>query len=102
MKMRATLKLNNAGAARNAIARKSLSSSQRSNPLTVVSLQDAPDHKNFPVACSLEGVIAISTNFELFLAKGGKNDGGTILRRDCHRRGPGRKAALDGFSESWA
>jgi hypothetical protein len=40
------LKLNNSGAARNAVAGKTISSSQRSNPLTVVSLLDAPDHKN--------------------------------------------------------
>jgi transmembrane protein TMEM174 (potassium channel) len=46
MKMRATLKLNNSGAARNAVAGKTISSSQRSNPLTVVSLLDPPDHKN--------------------------------------------------------
>ena len=48
MKMRAMLKLNNACAARSAVAGKSISSSQRSNPLTVVSLLDAPDHKNVP------------------------------------------------------
>ena len=48
MKMRARLKLNNSGAARNAVAGKTISSSQRSNPLTVVSLLDAPDHKNVP------------------------------------------------------
>ena len=48
MKMRATLKLNNVGAARNAVAGKSISSSQCSSPLTVVSLLDSPDHKNVP------------------------------------------------------
>jgi hypothetical protein len=48
MKMRARLKLNNSGAARNAVAGKTISSSQRSNPLTVVSLLDPPDHKNVP------------------------------------------------------
>jgi hypothetical protein len=46
MKMWAGLKLNNSGAARNAVAGKTISSSQRSNPLTVVSLLGAPDHKN--------------------------------------------------------
>ena len=67
MKMRATLKLNNSGAARNAVAEKSISSSQRPNRLTLVSLPDGPDHKNGPVACSLEGgAIAISMNLKLF------------------------------------
>jgi hypothetical protein len=69
MKMRATLKLNNSGA----VAGKTMSLSQRSNPLTLVSLLDAPDHKNVPVACSLEGAIAIGTNVEIVLAEEGKN-----------------------------
>ena len=42
MKMRATMKLDNAGAARNTVA-----------------------GRTFAVACSLEGAIAISTNLEL-------------------------------------
>jgi hypothetical protein len=60
MKMRATLKLDNAGATHNAVVGKSISSSRRSNPLTVVSFLEAPDHKNVKAA------IAISTNLELF------------------------------------
>ena len=60
MKMRTTLKLNNADAARNAVAGKSISSSQRSNPLTVVSLMAAPDYNNVKAA------VAPSTILELF------------------------------------
>jgi len=66
MKMRATLKLNKTSGVPNAVAGKSISSSQRSNPLTVVSLLGAPDHRNIRRWCSLEGAIAVSTNLELF------------------------------------
>jgi hypothetical protein len=67
MKMRATLKLDNEGAAHNAVARKSISSSQCSNPLTVISLLDgAGSQERSPSHGSREGVIAIGTNLELF------------------------------------
>jgi hypothetical protein len=66
MKMRVTLKLNNACAARNAVAGKSNSSSQRSNLLTLVSLLMRQITRTFPVGYSRAGAIATSTNLQLF------------------------------------
>ena len=61
MKMWATLKLNNAGRWEGHFVK------QRSNPLTVISLLDAPDHENVRRRTLARGhAIATSTDLELF------------------------------------
>jgi len=71
MKIGATLKLNNAGAARNAVAGKSISSSQRS--LTVVSLLDTPDHNNVSGWMLARERDCDQQEFGIVLAEGEKN-----------------------------
>jgi hypothetical protein len=48
------------------VAGKSISSSQRSIPLAVVSLLDVPDHRNILPYAALGEVIAVSANLESF------------------------------------
>ena len=66
VKMRATSKLNNAGAARSAVAGKSGSSASVQIPVDGSFSPGCADHKNVPPWMLLEGAIAISTNWELF------------------------------------
>jgi hypothetical protein len=73
VKMRATLKLNKTSGVPNAVAGKSISSSQRSNCLTVVSLLDTPDHNNVSGWMLARERDCDPQEFGIILVKGGKN-----------------------------